>query len=219
MQGEAVRLEGLARVFGSREVVRADRLTAAFGRWVALVGPNGSGKTTLLRMIATLTAPSTGDAWIGGVSVRDAPREVRSRIGFVAATDGGFFPRLTGLENLSVFGALRGLSQESVSHSAREWESRLPALSQALRVPFAVTSTGMRQALSLCRAHLHDPEVLVLDEPTRALDSASAAMLRATLRDRVQRGRTVVFATHQADDVRAADEVWAIQGGVCRADA
>lgn len=195
-----IRLRDLERRFGTRQVLRGLNLEIAPGDRVALMGANGSGKTTLLRILAGFTRPTSGDAWISGASVTESPWLVREKIGWVPATDGGFFPRLTGRENLELFGAIRGISAPGIA-------ARISSLKEPLRLgpvldtAFHQCSSGMRQSLALARALLSDPGVLLLDEPTRSLDPEASEVFRKFLREMTS-GKTVLLSTHSPEEAR-----------------
>lgn len=197
-----IETRALTRRFGSRTVLNELSLTIDRGEKVALLGANGSGKTTLLRLLATRISPSSGDAFVAGRSVTGDPDGVRRRTGFMPAGDGGFFPRFTGLENLLFFAALRG-ETEDVTRERLSRFATFATLEQALRTPVALCSSGMRQALALLRALCGDPEVLLLDEPTRGLDPESQDLLIRLLRDGLPR-QTILFSTHSREEARTA---------------
>jgi ABC-type multidrug transport system ATPase subunit len=172
------------------------------GEALALLGANGAGKSTLLRILATLLLPTRGHAFVSGhETVRDS-REVRRCLGYHAGTDHGFYTRLTGRENLLFFGRLNQLS----SISARQRIAILAEqfhLGDALDRQVRTLSSGTVQRLSLARALLHQPRVLLLDEPTRSLDAIAAAEFRRFLKSEIlQRGETsLLFASHTLPEV------------------
>lgn len=171
------------------------------GESVALVGPNGAGKSTLLRLLATLLYPTAGHAKVCGVDVAAQAAIVRSKIGYDAGGEQGFYGRLTGHENLRLFATLNDLPSREFADGIRRL-SDLLALSPFLEQQTRTCSTGMLQRLSLARALLHSPEILLLDEPTRSLDSASAAAFRNYLKHEISsRGTTLLFASHAIREV------------------
>ena len=188
------------------------------GESVALVGPNGAGKSTLLRLLATLLHPTAGYAKVCGADVVTNAAVVRRTIGFDAGIDQGFYGRLTGRENLSLFATLNDLRR-------REFVDRIERLSELLQLlPFLelqtrTCSTGMLQRLGLARALVHSPEVLLLDEPTRSLDSSSAAAFRRYLKNEIisRGGATLLFASHTISEVEElADRVILLHQGSIR---
>jgi ABC-type multidrug transport system ATPase subunit len=166
-----------------------------------VLGLNGAGKTTLLKILATLILPESGTASVGGSDILDDPKAVREKLALVTADERSLHWRLSGLENLRLFGALHRLnSSESLDRSRDALASvKLFDVGDKLVGSF---SSGMRQRLLIARALLARPRVLLLDEPTRSLDPISAHELRSMLRDEIiaQQGTTVVLATHNAEE-------------------
>lgn len=180
-----------------------------------LLGVNGAGKTTLLKMIATLTKASHGEIRIEGIDALAAPQRVRRLLGIALADDRSFYYRLTGRQNLEFFGALAGLK-------GRTLRARIDAVTEDLDLGthidrhYAGFSTGLRHRLVLARALLADPPILLLDEPTRAVDPAHAAKMRALVRERLCRreGKTIVLATNSLEEAwNTCDRVGVIRDG------
>src|SRR5580693_2674811 len=166
MGDPAVVVDSLVKRFGAKTAVADLSFSVAAGEIYGLLGPNGAGKTTTLRVLAGILTPTTGRALVAGIDVAADPLEVRRRLGFLTNTT-GLYARLTGRELLDYF--------------ARRCEA---------------LSTGERQRLSIARAMLHDPAVMVLDEPTAGLDVLASRFLRAFVRAERDRGKAVVFSTH-----------------------
>jgi sodium transport system ATP-binding protein len=190
----AVVVTSLVKSFGATTAVSGLSFEVAAGEIYGLLGPNGAGKTTTLRILAGLLAPSSGGARIAGLEVSAHPLEVRRRLGFLTNTT-GLYSRLTGRELLDYFARLHGLDRAAAA-------ARVNALVQALDLtPFfgrrcERLSTGERQRLSIARAVLHDPDVLILDEPTAGLDVLASRFLRDFVRAERDRGKAIVFSTH-----------------------
>jgi ABC-type multidrug transport system ATPase subunit len=185
------------------------------GEALALLGPNGAGKSTLLRILATLLLPTRGAARVAGHDAVREPREVRRRLGYHAGSDHGFYGRLTGRENLKFFGRLNHLSNAAanrrVSHLAAQFH-----FDEALDRQVRTLSSGTVQRLSLARALMHEPSVLLLDEPTRSLDAIAAMEFRRFLKKEiVQRsGTSLLFASHTLPEVELlADRVAVLDHG------
>jgi sodium transport system ATP-binding protein len=190
----AVVVEGLVKTFGPTAAVAGLSFRVAPGEIYGLLGPNGAGKTTTLRILAGILVPTAGEARVAGLDVAAHPLEVRRRLGFLTNTT-GLYARLTGRELLTYFARLHGLPPEAT-------EARIATLVRALALePFfgrrcEALSTGERQRLSIARAVLHDPEVLILDEPTAGLDVLASRFLRDYVRAERDRGKAVLFSTH-----------------------
>ena len=187
----------------------------AAGESVALLGENGAGKTTLLRILATLLLPTSGSAGVAGHDALREPRIVRRHLGYHAGSDLGFYSRLTGRENLQFFGALNHLPamvlRERIASLAGQF-----LLGDALDRQVRTLSSGTIQRLSLLRAVLHEPRVLLLDEPTRSLDAIAAADFRRFLKQRVirERGTSLLFASHTLPEIEfLADRVAVLHEG------
>ena len=187
-------VDSLVKTFGSKTAVAGLSFSVDGGEIYGLLGPNGAGKTTTLRVLAGILTPTSGRAVIAGLDVSADALEVRRRLGFLTNTT-GLYARLTGRELLRYFARLHGLAPAAT-------DARIAALVEALDLaPFferrcEALSTGERQRLSIARAVLHDPAVLILDEPTAGLDVLASRFLRAFVRAERDRGKAVVFSTH-----------------------
>jgi ABC-type multidrug transport system ATPase subunit len=182
---------------------------------MALLGANGAGKSTLLRILATLLLPTRGRARIAGHDTATDPRAVRRQLGYHAGSDSGFYARLTGRENLQFFGRLNYLSSRTIADRIAQLSQQVD-LTEALDRQVRTLSSGTVQRLSLARALLHRPSVLLLDEPTRSLDAIAAAEFRHFLKDEVlRRGETsLVFASHTLSEIEElAHRIAVIDGG------
>lgn len=197
---ERVALTDVSRHYGRRRALSHVTLTCRAGRVIGLLGPNGSGKSTLLSILATLVAPSAGDVRYGDVTARGGGRALRGRIGLLAH-DLYLYPELSARENLAFFAGLHGLRPVD-RHVAAALERA--ALVDRADDPVGEFSRGMRQRLALERALVHDPRLVLLDEPFTGLDEPSARALVARIRDLRDRGRIIVLATH---DVALAAEL------------
>jgi len=169
------------------------------GEIFGLLGANGAGKTTLLRILATMLRPTSGRVRVGGYDVEDSPAEVRRRIGFVS-NNTAIYDRMTAEEMLTFFGKLNGLSGE---HLRQRTESLMETLriNEFRKCPGAKLSTGMKQKVSIARALVHDPPVLIFDEATLGLDVMVARNLLAVIRDLKDAGKCLIFSTHIMSEV------------------
>jgi heme exporter protein A len=186
----------VARHYGRRKALSQISFTCDGGEIVGLLGPNGAGKSTLLNILATLLAPSVGRVEYGGMTAEDGA-VVRAQIGMLGH-DLFLYPELTARENLAFFGHLYGLRDV-----ADRVTGALDRANLASRADDHVGgfSRGMRQRVALERALLHDPRLILLDEPFTGLDQSSTAALVERLKDRQRAGCLIVLATHDLDVV------------------
>jgi ABC-type multidrug transport system ATPase subunit len=185
------------------------------GESVALLGTNGAGKTTLLRILATLLLPTSGTASLAGRDTGREPAAVRRQIGYHAGSDLGFYARLTGRQNLVFFGRLNHLSDDFSSRRIDTLGERF-GLSRVLDRQARALSSGTIQRLSLIRALLHQPKVLLLDEPTRSLDAIAAADFRNFLKTEIlaRKDTSLLFASHTMQEIELlADRVAILDEG------
>ena len=164
------------------------------GEIFGLLGPNGAGKTTTLRMLCTVLKPSSGTARIAGFDCATQAAQVRHHIGFLSANT-GVYDRMTAREMVEYYGHLHGLPPERLAERTRELFDTLQ-MTDFLNVPGSKMSTGMKQKVSIARALVHDPPVLIFDEPTAGLDVlVQRAVLKNIAALRGQ-GKCIVFSTH-----------------------
>jgi len=185
----------LSRHYGRRRALSRITLTCPAGEILGLLGPNGAGKSTLLAILATLLAPSSGEVRYGTRTAAEAGPALRARLGLLAH-DLHLYPELTARENLRFFARLHGLPGVDARVGAGLENA---ALTDRADEAVSGFSRGMRQRLALERALLHEPRLLLLDEPFTGLDDQSALALVARLRGLSARGAIVVVATHDLD--------------------
>ncbi len=189
--------EGLIKTFDVLPVLRGLTLHIEHGEFLALLGANGSGKSTLLRMLAGLSQPDSGTIRVGGWLLPREVAQVRAQIGLVSHKL-LLYESLTARENLRFFGRLYNLK---AAHLNAQIDALLKRVGLARRADDVVRtfSRGMAQRLSIARALLHDPSILLLDEPYTGLDQAAAAMLDALLGEAHAEGRTILMITHEIE--------------------
>ncbi len=194
------------------EALRGVSFKVEKGTVFGLLGPNGAGKTTTVKILSTLLIPDKGKAWIMGYDVLEEPEKVREIIGVSLSVERGFFWKLTGYENLKYFGMLRGLSGRELDKRIRELMDLLGLLELGADTKFYEDfSLGMKARLSLARALLHDPPVLILDEPTLGLDPASSRHIRRLIvRLAHEEGKTVLITSHNMWEVEVICDYVAI---------
>jgi heme exporter protein A len=198
---------GLVKEYGPVVAVDGVDLTLTRGEFLTIFGPNGAGKSSLLRMLGGAMRPTRGTVAIGGTPLDFADGEWRRRVGMLSH-QGFLYAQLTAEENLKFYGRLFALDDVDV-----RVRRRLERVGLADRARFAVhkLSHGMRQRLSLARALLHDPDLVLLDEPFTGLDPAAAGVLRGVLQELRSERRTVIMVTHNLGEGLALSTRVAIQ--------
>lgn len=209
-----IKVHSLVKAYGLKPVLRGLDFHVRQGEFVALLGPNGAGKTTFLRVLATLARPKMGEVWVGGYRLPEQAPEVRRRLGVVSHQP-LLYGDLTAEENLRFYGRMYGVP---------ELEGRIAAVLELVgllsrrRDLVRSFSRGMQQRLAIGRAVLHEPQILLFDEPHTGLDQDAAGMLDEVLRTVASGGRTIVMTSH--DLLRAAqlaDRVDILSKGVIAA--
>jgi ABC-2 type transport system ATP-binding protein len=209
---EAIVADRLHRVYQKRrkrfrsqgQIVAVEEISFAVpaGTIFGLLGPNGAGKTTTIKMLSTLLIPTSGSARVGGFDVIREERQVRRQLGVVLGGDRGLYGKLSAWDNLVYFGTLYAMAPDSVRRRAGEVLD-LVGLRDRADERVEGYSRGMKQRLHLAKALIHDPPILILDEPTIGLDPAAAVDLRQAIADLVPR-HTVLLTTH---DMHEADQL------------
>ena len=165
---------------------------------VCVVGPNGAGKTTFLKILSSLILPDMGNARINGFDILKQENKVKESVGFVSGDERSFYWRLTGKQNLEFFACL---------YNVIDIKNRIAFLMDLLKIEepdkkFGEYSTGMKQKFGICRAMLHNPEILIMDEPTKSLDTQASQNIRKFLKEElaIKQGKTILFATHNMEE-------------------
>ncbi len=212
-----IEARGLSKVFRDKkrgQIRAVDNVSFICkpGQIYGLLGANGAGKTTTLRMLATILEPTGGTAIVCGHDVIDEPEKVRANVGFLSAAT-ALYPRLTSQEMVEYFGRLNGLDESTLKKRVDEIFSRLDMNSFRDRRCDKL-STGMKQKTSIARTLIHDPHVMIFDEPTIGLDIMTARTIIEFIRECRDRGKTVIFSTHVMSEVeKLCDVIGIIQSG------
>jgi heme ABC exporter ATP-binding subunit CcmA len=206
----AIRVERLGKAFDARPALRAISFSVPAGATLAIFGPNGAGKTTLLRTLATLARPTSGQVEVGGYDAVREAQEVRLRAGYVGHQP-HIYEELTARENLHFFARMYGL---------RDGKSRAEALLALVGLMAKANerartfSRGQAQRLALARGLIHEPEVLLLDEPDTGLDEDALALLERIIAERRARGQTTALTTHNLErGLRLASDALTLVAG------
>lgn len=210
-QAPMIEARGLSKYYGPFVAVHDASFSIPQGQIVAFLGPNGAGKTTLMRMLTGFLAPSAGRAVIAGFDVRDDRIQASKRLGYLPES-GPLYPDMTPLELLRFFGEARELATGILKRRIDQ-VVEICALELVLEKPIGKLSKGYKQRVGLAQALLHDPEVLIMDEPTAGLDPNQIKQFRENIQ-RLGRTKTVLISTHILQEVEAvADRVLLIHNG------
>ena len=212
-----IKVRQVHKSFKDVHAVKGISFAAQDGRITALLGPNGAGKSTTLRILSTVAAPDSGTAEVAGIDILDDPMEVRQQIG-VLPHNSGLYARLTAIENIRYYGRLQNLSRADL-------EARIEALVEQLDMADFCNrrtrgfSQGQKIKVALARALVHDPQHVVLDEPTNGLDVMATRALREIINKLKRDGKCVLFSSHIMQEVDAlCDDVVVISQGEVRFD-
>ncbi len=194
-----IQVEGLTKIFHDNKrgkVVAVNHLefNCQKGKIFGLLGPNGAGKTTTLRILATMMRPTEGKAKINGFDVIKKPHEVRKQIGFLSG-ETGLYDRFTPRETLKFFGKINGMENKAIDKKMDDIFHNLN-MENFKDVRVDKLSTGMKQKLSIARCILHDPSVLILDEPTVGLDIITARTVTDYIQEFKKQGKCIIYSTH-----------------------
>lgn len=206
-----IQTNNLTKQYGEQKSVSAMNLHVKKGRIYGLLGRNGAGKTTTMKMLLGLTKPTSGNIKIFGKSMETNSKDILSHIGSLIESP-GFYPNLTGTENLRIFAELRGLNKSKCVRDALEVVG-LPYRDKKL---FAEYSLGMKQRLAIALAVMHNPNLLILDEPINGLDPIGIAEVRSFIRELCDvQGKTILISSHILSEIELlADDIGIIDKGI-----
>ena len=212
----ALQLESLSKRFGTKPAVQGLSLTVAAGELFAFLGANGAGKTTTLRMIAGLLQPDAGDALILGHSITSAPRAAKSVMAYLP-DDPLLYGKLRPMEHLEFVAGLWNVPAAEAERRAQAWLETLGLWGNRGEL-IEGFSRGMKQKMALAAALIHEPKLMILDEPLTGLDASAARQVKDLLQDYTRRGNTVILTTHILEVAQAlSDRIGIISHGHLRA--
>lgn len=196
-----IQVENLTKDFGINRAVSELSFHVGAGEIVGLLGENGAGKTTAFRIISGLMKPSAGSCHVCGIDVRADTMGSRLHTGFLPGSDPGLYGRLTAMENIMYYARLYGMSDDDAARRAMQLAEALDMLNFMYRRAGAF-SRGMKQRTAIARAFIHDPEVMLLDEPSTGLDAGSVLAINSLIRESRDSGRAILISSHNVHEVR-----------------
>lgn len=204
----AISIKGLTKTFG--DITAVDNLTLDIpkGSAFAFLGPNGAGKSTTLKILTSLIKPTSGEAHFFNIDAFEEPHEALLQIGAVVES-AEFYPSLTPSETLDYFGRLRGMNSDKISRNSNKF-LKLVGLDNWSDKKIGTFSRGMKQRLAIAQALLHEPPILLLDEPTFGLDPRGMVEIRNVFKDLTKEGKTIFFSSHLIGEIEEICDTLAI---------
>lgn len=211
-------VRGLSKKFKETEAVKGISFEAREGEVLGLLGENGAGKTTTLRMLATMLKPTGGTAEINGCDLMHNPDGVRGQIGILFGGEAGLYDRLSARENIRYFAELNNMDKDKIDGRIDEL-SRMLDMSEYIDKRVAKFSRGMKQKVAIARAIVHDPKVMLFDEPTAGLDVTSSRIVHDFIESCKKEGKVIIFSSHTMSEVeKLCDRVTILHRGAVVAD-
>jgi ABC-2 type transport system ATP-binding protein len=206
---QIVEIESISKAYGEKIAVDHLSLSIAAGAMYGLLGPNGAGKTSSIRMMIGMTMPDSGTVKLFG---KPFQRQSLERVGYLPE-ERGLYKKMNVLAQLVFFGQLHGLSAHEATRRAKAWSEKLQ-ISEALPKKTDELSKGMQQKIQFISTLLHEPDLIIMDEPFSGLDPVNATLLEDTLLEQKRAGRAILFSTHRMDQVeKLCDSICLINGG------
>ncbi|ASW42000.1 ABC transporter ATP-binding protein [Clostridium isatidis] len=206
-------LENVTKSFKKTTVVNNLTFSVRPGEIVGLLGENGAGKTTTLRMISTMLKITSGNIKVNDINVKEKPADVRKNIGILFGGDVGLYDRLTGRENIRYFASLYGMSKDEANKRVDELAESF-GMKEYIDKPVGKYSRGMKQKISIARSIVHNPSVMLFDEPTTGLDVSAAKIVQDFILQCKKEGKTILFSSHSIKEVeKLCDRVVIINKG------
>lgn len=209
-----ISIQNLTKQFGNTIAVNAISFEIHDGEIFGLLGENGAGKTTTMRMLATMLKPTSGTAKINGYDIVSQPFEVRKRIGILFGGEAGLYDRLTARENIAYFAELNGMEPDKI-HKRIDELAEILDMKDFIDKRVGKFSKGMKQKVTIARSIVHNPDVMLLDEPSIGLDVTSTRMLHDFIQSCKQQGKSVVYSSHIMSEIeKLCDRLAIIHKGV-----
>lgn len=207
-------INNVTKSFKSKKVVDSLNFSVNNGEIVGLLGENGAGKTTTLRMISTMLKITDGTIKVNGISVKDNPEKVRKEIGILFGGDVGLYDRLSGRENIKYFANLYGMTDKEANERIDELAKSFN-MEDYINNPVGKYSRGMKQKISIARSIVHNPSVMLFDEPTTGLDVSAARIVQDFILQCKKENKVILFSSHSMKEVeKLCDRVVIINKGI-----
>jgi sodium transport system ATP-binding protein len=208
-----IKVEGLSKDFKKIKAVDSISFEVSEGEIVGLLGENGAGKTTTLRMISTMLKATSGTALINGFDINKESSKVRGEIGILFGGEVGLYDRLTAKENIKYFAELNGMSNEEAEKSIKYLTGKLK-MEEYINRRVGKFSRGMKQKVAIARSIVHEPSVILLDEPTAGLDVSASKLIHDFIKDCKRDNKAIVFSSHSMSEVeKLCDRIVIIHKG------
>lgn len=196
-----LKVEHLTKQFG-KKITAVDDVSFDVkpGEIVGILGENGAGKTTTLRMIATMLKPTNGNVYIDDINIINHPAQIRKQIGILFGGDVALYDRLTGKENMMYFARLNGMSDQDAKKQIDKISKQLQ-MTDYIDRPVGKYSRGMKQKISLARSIIHNPDIMLFDEPTTGLDVMSSKLVHDFILDCQKKNKAIIFSSHNMYEI------------------
>lgn len=195
-----IEIKNLTKTFGKVNAVDNLTITVEKGEIFGLIGENGAGKTTTLRMLATMLRPTSGTATLNGYDIKKEPDKVRGELGILFGGESGLYNRLTVKENISYFAELNDMDKASIQGRIK-YLAEIFEMSDYIDKQAGKLSKGMRQKAAFARSIVHDPNILLLDEPSAGLDVSAMLVIQEFIKSQNKLGKTIIFSSHTMSEV------------------
>lgn len=213
-----LKLDKVTKTFKSKKVVDSLTFSVNNGEIVGLLGENGAGKTTTLRMISTMLKITDGSIYVNGIDVKTNPEKVRKEIGILFGGDVGLYDRLTGRENIKYFANLYGMNDKEANERIDELAKNFN-MEDYINTPVGKYSRGMKQKISIARSIVHNPSIMLFDEPTTGLDVSAARIVQDFILQCKKENKVILFSSHSMKEVeKLCDRVIIINKGILLED-
>lgn len=196
-----IEIKNISKNFKNKEALKDVSFKVDSGEILGLLGENGAGKSTLLRIISTMLLPSEGSAEVEGYDILKSPKEVRKNIGILFGSEVGLYERLTARENLEFFAKLNGMSNKE-SNERIDYLINKFSFAEYVDKKIITLSKGMKQKIAIARSVVHNPSVMLFDEPDSGLDFKASKTIFDFMEECKEEGKTIIFSSHSMENIK-----------------